>query len=100
MTVSIRPGRYIAAVMETEPGGERLQTGWFRTHPPSDMLEWAIRHNAEGYPRLRVLYLVRATVPKPVDIPRAERAIGESQAQLAQGCAMVPPDESQQTLKK
>lgn len=84
--VRVRPGQYLAAVMEAEPGGKRLQTGWFRTNPPSDMLEWAIRHQAEDHPRLRVLYLIRAILPErpaasqtPVDIPRdaSQRPTGE-----------------------
>ena len=36
----------------------------------------------------------------PVDIQRASACQGESLEQLAQGCAMVPGVESQQTLKK
>lgn len=70
--ISIRPGKYRAAVIEATPGGMRLQTGWYRTHPPSDMLEYAIRHYAEDNPRMRVVYMLRATLPElpksPVDV--------------------------------
>lgn len=38
--------------------------------------------------------------PNPVDIPRGARATESHREQLAQGCAMVPDGESQQTLKK
>lgn len=67
--ITVKPGRYRSAVMECN--GQRLQTGWFRTEPPNDMLEWAIARIASQSRRdVRLLYLVNAIVrdrTKPVE---------------------------------